>query len=218
MRREESRLLRTRVYGIVRSMFTRMGQELFERALIEDAADVFYLTIDEVFSAFHITPDLRTTVVKRKAEYRIYQDLPAYGRLIFAGEPFSNQKAAHLLNQAVDADRVTELGGTPSSPGVVRGEVLLIHDASAAPNIDGKILVTKSTDPGWVYLILQAKGIVAERGSILSHTAIISRELALPSVVGVKDATAILRDGDLIEMNGTSGVIRILKRSEGQDL
>ncbi len=217
-RREESRLLRTRVYGIVRSMFTRLGGELFERGIIDDKTDVFYLSIDDVFAAFQGTKEPRKAILRQKARYLIYCDLPAYGRLIFQDRAFSNEKTAELLDMTEFDGIINELGGTPSSPGLVRGEVKLVYNAAAASDIKGKILVTKSTDPGWVYLMLQAGGIVAERGSVLSHTAIISRELGLPSVVGVKNATAILSDGDLIEVDGTSGRIRILERKDNKDI
>ncbi|MBP5272625.1 MAG: hypothetical protein ILO43_06665 [Clostridia bacterium] len=73
----------------------------------------------------------------------------------------------------------------------------------------GTILVTHSTDPGWVFLIQNAAGIVAEKGSLLSHTAIITRELGKPAVVGVKDATRVIRTGDRIVIDADSGTVRL---------
>ena len=71
-------------------------------------------------------------------------------------------------------------------------------------------MVTKTTDPGWVFLIDKAAGIIAEKGSLLSHTAIITRELHKPSIVNVKDCTKILKTGDIIEMDAINGIIKIL--------
>ena len=68
------------------------------------------------------------------------------------------------------------------------------------------------TDPGWVFLLTSAKGVISEKGSLLSHTAIISRELKLPSIVGVKDLMLTIRSGDVIRMNGDNGKIEIIKR------
>ncbi|MBP5565600.1 MAG: hypothetical protein J6X45_07770, partial [Lachnospiraceae bacterium] len=68
------------------------------------------------------------------------------------------------------------------------------------------------TDPGWVFLLTSAKGVISEKGSLLSHTAIISRELKLPSIVGVKDLMLTIRSGDVIRMNGDNGKIKIIKR------
>ena len=75
-----------------------------------------------------------------------------------------------------------------------------------------KILITKMTDPGWVFLLVNSKGVISEKGSLLSHTAIISREIKIPSIVGVEDATSIIKTGDYIKMDATVGKIEILKR------
>ena len=69
------------------------------------------------------------------------------------------------------------------------------------------------TDPGWVFLLATAKGIISEKGSLLSHTAIISRELKIPSIVGVDNVMKILKTGDVIKMNATSGRIKVLQRN-----
>lgn len=68
------------------------------------------------------------------------------------------------------------------------------------------------TDPGWVFLLASAKGVISEKGSLLSHTAIISREIGIPSIVGIKDLMLNIRTGDTIRMNGDTGKVEILKR------
>ena len=78
----------------------------------------------------------------------------------------------------------------------------------------GKILVTHSTDPGWVFLIQNAAGIVAEKGSLLSHTAIITRELGKPAVVGVKDATRLIQTGDTVVVDADAGTVRLSESAE----
>ena len=89
----------------------------------------------------------------------------------------------------------------------------IITDPDAAGDISGCILVAESTDPGWVYLMAMAKGIIVERGNLLSHTAIVGRELGVPTVIGVKAATRLFKDGDLVEMNGSTGEIRRLSEA-----
>ena len=71
------------------------------------------------------------------------------------------------------------------------------------------------TDPGWVFLMTISKGLIVEKGSVLSHTAIIGRELGIPTIVGVKNATKLIKDGDLIEINGDTGSIEILDNKLG---
>ena len=84
-------------------------------------------------------------------------------------------------------------------------------------DVEGKILITKMTDPGWVFLLTSAKGVISEKGSLLSHTAIISRELGVPSIVGVKDLTEIIHTGDQIRMNGDNGKIEIIRRGAADE-
>jgi pyruvate,water dikinase len=78
--------------------------------------------------------------------------------------------------------------------------------------IAGEVLVAPMTDPGWVFLMVAASGIVVERGSPLSHTAIIGRELGIPTVVGVKNATTAIQDGATVELDGRAGTVRITSR------
>jgi pyruvate,water dikinase len=76
--------------------------------------------------------------------------------------------------------------------------------------IDGEILIAPMTDPGWVFLMVAAGGLVVEKGSLLSHTAIIGRELGVPTVVGVEGATGLIPDGTEIEIDGRAGTVRFL--------
>ena len=93
-------------------------------------------------------------------------------------------------------------------------EALVVTNPELSLDTHGKILVTRSTDPGWVFLIENAAGIIAEKGSLLSHTAIITRELHKPSMVNVREACRRIRTGDLVALDSTAGTIRILRRAE----
>lgn len=97
--------------------------------------------------------------------------------------------------------------------GTAEGEVLVIKNVTQNLDTAGKILVTKMTDPGWVFLLAGASGIIAEKGSLLSHTAIISRELGKPAVVDVNNATKILKTGDFVKIDGDAGrIVRLSKK------
>ena len=208
MNREVSRLNRTRMYGMVRSMLLRAGEILAEEGKLKEVRDVFYLTKDEVF--YGDSDSFAGLVKERREHYRGFYGLPAFSRLIFSGEEFDKRVISADTVSRASADRDL-LGGTPSSPGVARGEAVVVKDACNPPDTAGKIIVAKMTDPGWVFLLSNSKGIISEKGSLLSHTAIISRELKIPAVVGVKDVSEIIRDGDIIELNGDSGSVRILE-------
>ena len=188
--REISRLNRSRIYGMVREMFRQIGSNLEMDNLIDKKEDIFYLNIDEVFNYKKF--NLKELISNRKKDYKIYKLLPSYSRLIFSKTEFDkHHKSINSNKIIIDKDK---LEGIPTSNGIVEGEALVIDNILDNYDVKDKILVTKMTDPGWVFLIATAKGIISEKGSILSHTAIISRELKIPSIVGVEDATKIINN------------------------
>ncbi|HOM03239.1 MAG TPA: phosphoenolpyruvate synthase [Acetivibrio sp.] len=207
--REISRLNRSRIYGMVRTIFLTIGSNMVKEGLLDETEDIFYLRTEEVFDSIKGgLYDFRSMVKERKLKYKQFYKLPPYSRLIFAGEQFD--KTVRNVNQAEnELSDETVLTGTPCSNGEARGEVLVVEDITAVNDVKNKILVTKMTDPGWVFYLTLSKGIIAEKGSLLSHTAIISRELGIPSVVGIKGITKKLKTGDIVHMNGSTGEIRI---------
>lgn len=96
----------------------------------------------------------------------------------------------------------------PACAGVVRGPVRVVHDPRGVELARGEILVAQQTDPGWVVLFPAAAGLLVERGSLLSHSAIVAREMGIPAVVSIPGVTSLLHDGEQVEMDGTSGVVR----------
>ena len=206
--RERSRMNRTRLFGTARTIFRSIGEELCREGWLEATDDVFYITIPELEQGKKHT--FRGLVSQRKAEYVMYSELPAYSRLIFDGE-IRNKRVEHAQFDLLHKSSV--LTGISSSLGKVTGEAIVITQPSLSLDTHDKILVTRSTDPGWVFLIENARGIIAEKGSLLSHTAIITRELHKPSMVNVKDATKRIHTGDLVELDATNGTIRILQEA-----
>ena len=208
--REISRLNRSRIYGMVRSMFLGISKNLVKEKRLRKKEDIFYLTIDEVFN--YKKYDLKRIVNTRKKEYKMFYALPSYSRLIFTNKEFD--KNHKRINKIVKEIEKNILEGIPTSNGKVSGEALVIEDINKNYDVKDKILITKMTDPGWVFLLINSKGVIAEKGSILSHTAIISREIKIPSIVGVEDATNVIKTGDYIEMDAYTGRIKILKRGK----
>lgn len=207
--REKSRLHRGRLYGMMRSLVLQMGQNLYRQGRIAEPTDVFWLYCGELEAAESDPAlDLAGIVAGRKREYDGYAELPSYARLVFSGKIVEKhpQKSDRLCY-----DRAEGIyNGTPCSPGIVEGEVLLVDKPSPLLDTKGKILVTKMTDPGWIFLIVPAKAIVSDKGSLLSHTAIISRELKKPAVVGIEHITEYLKTGDFIRVDGDTGTITVL--------
>jgi len=152
--------------------------------------------------------NLKKIIERRKEQYQGFYQLPAYSRLVFSGK-IKHKNPRRIDSKAYDS-RARIYTGTACSSGTATGKVLLVDHPSLQLDVKDKILVTKMTDPGWVFLIASAKGIVAEKGSLLSHTAIISRELGRPSIVGIPHITEILKDGDIVEVDWDTGTLTIL--------
>ena len=210
--REISRLNRSRIYGMVRNMMLRLGEIYQSQGLIETKEDIFYLKLEELKELILNKDSKNNLINERKNDYKLYKRLPAYTRIIFMEKEFN--KSHTNINMEKFYANQNELRGIPCSNGTVRGEALVITNVNEANNVKDKILIAKMTDPGWVFLLATANGIISEKGSLLSHTAIISRELKIPSIVGVNNLLNTIKSGDIIEMDGTTGIIKIIKRND----
>jgi len=100
--------------------------------------------------------------------------------------------------------------GTPVSSGVIVGKVKVLKRADEKTILPGDILVTKATDPGWTTLFINAGGVLLESGGTLQHGASVAREMGKPCIVGIEDVTKSLKDGQTVELDGNTGVIKIL--------
>lgn len=208
--REISRLNRSRIYGMVRNMILRLGEIYQSQGLIETKEDIFYLKLEEIKELILNKNSKHDIINQRKNDYKLYKCLPAYTRIIFMEKEF-NKYHTNINMEKFYANQ-NELRGIPCSNGIARGEALVITNINEAKNVKDKILIAKMTDPGWVFLLATAKGIISEKGSLLSHTAIISRELKIPSIVGVNNLLNTIKSGDIVEMDGTTGIIKIIKK------
>jgi pyruvate,water dikinase len=207
--RENLRFERTRLFGRVRSVFVELGQRFHALGLVDEPRDVFYLEVDELLGFVGGTAtctDLRGLVALRKAEFECYRDKPppadrfeTHG-IVYQGHDYQTAtKAADMTG-----DRLQGLG---CCPGVVRGPVRVVTDPRHATLTPGDILVAERTDPGWIMLFPSAAGLLVERGSLLSHSAIVAREMGIPAIVSLAGVTRWLKDGDQVELNGGTGVV-----------
>lgn len=215
--RESSRLDRSRAFGLTRRLFATLGKQLHELGVLQEPRDVFFLRHQDVFDFVRgkwVDTDLAGTVERRKAAVERYRQVTPLERFRTSGPVGANviplARAVSDDSSSVSASGERCLRGQGCSAGVVVGEAIVVTDANTTADVRGKILVAPMTDPGWVFLMVGAAGLIVERGSLLSHTAIIGRELGKPTVVGVTAATRLIRDGDRLELDGASGTIRWL--------
>jgi pyruvate,water dikinase len=210
--REDMRLARSRGFGLMKRIVRALGDRMTRSGLLDHPRDIFYLAIEEVTAAVRgssITRDLRALVNQRRAEYEVFTQQPLPPRLTTRGIVLSSVTSGMTLAATRPAD-ARELQGIGCSAGRVRARARVVREPQQHLHIRGEILVAPMTDPGWVFLMVPAGGLIVERGSVLSHTAIIGRELGIPTVVAVPEATSRIADGQLVEIDGATGVIRLL--------
>lgn len=208
--REYMSLARARAFGVLRRVVRAAGQALAADGTLRRADDVFYLTIEELDALARDRSRgarCRSAVQHRREAYDRFGRERLPHRLMCRG-------SVHRYDWHERDDRGAaapgRLRGIPSSPGVVRGRAHVVAHPSPQERVDGEILVAPATEPAWMFLMYAARGVVVERGSALSHAAIIGRELGIPTVVGVAGATARIRTGDWVELNGVTGEVRVL--------
>ena len=200
-----------------------MGDNLVKLGEIENARDIFYLTVEEIFAYCEGRPisiRLAHIIRERKLEYAEYdKTLPPPDRLLTYGAAGASMRYANVL---MDADLLRSelplsndpsiLMGVPCSPGIVEGIVRVVTDLKDAIGINGEILVTARTDPGWVPLYPSCSGLLIERGSLLSHSAVVARELGLPTIVGISGGLMKkLKTGQRVRMDAAKGEVRLLE-------
>ncbi len=194
------------LYGLahVRDLLLEVGRRQVERGVFEHPDDFLFLSIleaDRIAGGELDSPWVRAQVTIRRREFATFMR---------TDPPVVVRSDGKRMTKPSVASEV--LSGAAASPGIARGPARILFDpADGALLHKGDILVAKFTDPGWTPLFLTAGGVVMEVGGIISHGAVVAREYGLPAVIGVKHATRILRDGELIEVDGGTGEIRRLQ-------
>ncbi len=205
--RENLSHARARAYGAIRRMVRPLGNTLANEGHLDEPDQVFDLLLEELheFAAGRIPPgELAGLARCRARRYARWAGMPRPSSQVILGT------AGPPAPTTFSADG--DLRGIPCSSGVAAGPVRIILEPAGGEDVSKAILVAPVTELGWMPLLLQARGLIVERGSMLSHAAIIARELGLPAIVGVPGATTRLRDGDLVEMDGATGRIAIRGR------
>jgi pyruvate,water dikinase len=173
------------------------GRKLVSLGAIDEVEDVFFLTFAEIETAEDRSKaELQAIISQRRNEYELWRNVvpPAtIGGTLPAAETNAEQ-----------------IKGVAASRGVARGRArVVLHLAESDKLQPGEILVTRSTTSAWTPLFLNAAGIVTDSGGILSHCAVVAREYQLPAVVGTYTATRLISDGDMLEIDGATGLVTI---------
>jgi len=196
-------------YGIVCRFFVykqallKEIEKLLQAKIIQEREDAYYLTFEELREVI-LTKKLDLTLIdKRKEEHRLFEKLNPPRVITSDGEIITGRYNHQNLPESA-------IAGLAVSSGVVEGRARVILNIEDADLEDGDILVTTFTDPSWTPLFVSIKGLVTEVGGLMTHGAVIAREYGLPAVVGLENATKLIKDGQLIRVNGTNGYIEFL--------
>jgi pyruvate,water dikinase len=203
-----------RLWALGRSLLLELGQRLYGRGALKAADDIFFLNFDELRPIQKGRPgfDVIGTVARRRTEYEANRLLSPPAVVVGRCESWRTLPAA-----SVSEDHGTGvldnhvLRGLAVSPGVVTGPARVVLRADTRVQVlPGEILVAPFTDPGWTPYFLQAAAIVTELGGLLSHGSIIAREYGIPAVVNIGPATGFITTGQMLEVDGNRGEVRIL--------
>jgi phosphohistidine swiveling domain-containing protein len=218
--RENLRFARTRVFGRARQILRGLGERLYAATLLADPMHVFYLTVDEIcgwVEGTTVGENLAALVQVRRVEYAAWSTQPplparfATVGAVYEGNHFTATPSA-TTEIAADAEVMRATG---AASGRVVGRARLVRDPLTAKLNAGDIIVAEHTDPSWIMILPLAGALVVERGSLLSHAAIVARELGIPAVVAATGALAWLREGERVEVDGGAGTVRRLDSAEG---
>jgi len=209
--RESGRLDRTRFYGLLRQVILRIADKWVEDGILSEEEDIFFLNDDEIMSNLKAPNkhQIQEAVARRRSEWESYRADNPIDRMFLKGDINKNYIPQKDQSAGFACYTDNELQGLGCCPGIVTGEALILGRPQDTELIRDKILVTTNTDPGWVFWIMASKGLIVEKGNMLSHTAIIGRELGKPTIVSVPNATKRISQNSLITMDGLKGTIRI---------
>lgn len=190
-------------YFVYKQSLMKEAERLVQDGVIHEKEDIYYLTLEELREVVHTNKLDYDIIVKRKEEHKLNEKLAPPRVMTSDGEIITGK----YKRENIPADAIP---GLPVSSGVIEGRARVILNMEDAVLEAGDILVTSFTDPSWTPLFVSIKGLVTEIGGLMTHGAVIAREYGLPAVVGVENATKLIKDGDRIRVNGTEGYVEIL--------
>jgi len=205
--REDGKTCTLMVHDAVRAGARAAGKALAQAGHIEDPDDTFYLTREELLGAPF--PNLKETVLFRRARRTFYEKLEIPEAFV-GSPPLKTQNAYENVACIDNTERDQPVQGVGVSPGSASGVARIVSDPNQCDQFErGDILVCRNTDPSWAPIFTLAGGIVTDMGGMLSHGAIIARELSVPCVVNTKVGTKTIQDGAWVHIDGTTGQINV---------
>ena len=207
--RENQRFARTEAYSLIRTFIQAIGSQWENKSILDQKDDIFYLEMEEIWSFIEgrsTCVNLKNLIGVRKEEFKAYEAQNPDDHIETEGEVYFG----NTFTQEVPESNDQVIKGLGCCSGIIENTVQVVLSPDKDLKLNNEILVAKQTDPGWGILFPSISGLIVEKGSMLSHSAIVAREMGIPAVIGVKNATKIFKSGDRVRLDGTKGTIEIL--------
>ena len=212
--RERARLKQALLYSRFRRLALTVGKSFADRNLLHTPEDIFYLTCEEVEQIINRAAMLPMTAADlaklRRAELASLSQYRPPDHIELTSGQFWEPSAAGTPADSSDEPQ-RHLHGTAVSGGTIVGRAIVLTDPRQFTEVqEGDLLVTRQTDPGWGPILFLVRGLVMERGGMLSHGAILAREYGIPTVVGIPNATECITSGDILRIDGDRGLVEVI--------
>ncbi len=201
--RESPKYYLVLITDMFRRRVLKIAHTLVDAGRLDHPEQVFDLHMDDLDRGLaDPSLDLRALAEKNTRFLNKFRQVQSLPRVV--------DSRGKILRPPMKKAVAGELAGEPISTGTVRGRIKVLHKPDEKPVLPGEILVARATDPGWTPLFINAGGVILEIGGMLQHGALVAREYGKPCVAGIDNATFIFQDGQMVEMDGASGIIRRL--------
>ena len=207
--RENQRFARTEAYSLVRTMMQSIGRQWEDKSIIDHSRDIFYLEMEEIWSYIEgasTCVNLKKLIQLRKEEFSSYESENPDDHIQTEGEVYFRNVFAEKIQDSDDK----VIKGLGCCSGIVENTLQVVLSPDKNLKLNNEIMVAKQTDPGWGILFPSISGLIVEKGSMLSHSAIVAREMGIPAVIGVKNATKIFNNNDFVRLDGSKGTIEFI--------
>jgi pyruvate,water dikinase len=203
--REHPKFTIVTIFGRIRNALLEMADELVEKGVINDRLDIFYFRLEEIAALVgdRYNFDAKARVEERREQYERNKKLAPPRVMNSDGEIFNGARKDVIVPEGA-------IAGLAVSAGTVEGVARVMRTPNDSTFLPGEILVAPYTDPAWTTLFNSAAGLITEVGGLLTHGSVVAREYGIPAVVGIDNATTLIKIGDRIFLDGTTGYIKIL--------
>jgi pyruvate,water dikinase len=202
--RESPKFHLVKLFDIAKAAILEEAADLTREGIIDCPEEIFWFSLQEIGEIVENRSVDRNIIKKRKEKFEHDSKLTPPRIMTSEGEILTAKSGVNIP--------VGALSGSPASAGIIEGRARVVLKLEEAELEEGDILVAPYTDPAWTPLFPLSSGLVAEVGGLMTHGAVVAREHGIPAVLGVDNATKIIKNSAYIRVNGSEGYVEILEK------